>query len=1431
MRFIFTLDSNLEIMPSEYRDKNRALIQSLSASPVSVDQIHDGSRKPELIPLAYALDTCGREAAKRGHPAEGLELLQAAHEIFRNSTNMRPSREMRQVVQNAVRIVFGLRKVHAVSGETDAGMIRDELQKFVISAWGSLPSQVIIEIDEMILDGFENSRRAQEDDASFHERFVRDNIEAILGLEIPRRLEKVRKHWEEIGEHIAPNATRMAALAVQRPQDLGRVLPSESWIAIRQAVEKGDVEALAVSLGECEALLEGNLRLRLDAKPEFRLPAAEVRFRGGPDRFFIEARDLLLTPDPRALRKFSNLHFSKNTNPVAKEWYAYALSVFGTATDIHEIIRLLEDALDSTYFRPDINWTTRWNLACALRRLPDRADEALDCLLPVLDNDAHTSEVFELCTLWALEQRRDEILTRILLRSPHYEAHLLAALYESEGAGKASEISPQDHFLRISRILRNPSHQFPEPKEHLTLDDLDRLTREFIETALVDAGIEWFRQRISHEQERLLFKNWDCAARLNEEVSNFQASWRCRKQAWFLTQRNARVERRKKASIFKSLLNWGMRHGFDDEVLTLLRSGWRDADFSESEFRLWEQRLQGTPSPIPFPPVDPPAGPPSDETDVLTPVEAEQAIQKFAGTFGGINRLEALSSKLGDADQLLRAVSLKHPAIPREALGALRSLLNLATKFLGKIPEEEAEPWLDQLKQNLTIVRNERTKLPYELAGLVQACERVVQNIAVRAKAIPEIGITPPSSFRSAYCRPNEGGSYVTRAFARLSNPGPEPMRDIQISFISKSPGVQLPAEPITIPPLGPEEKELIECPLEIHATVEDNFMLRIVVNYESGGFPRVNHATGSIPIVSDRGDIPLRYITSGPISMDRPDLFHGREKELSFLSANFSGERMVKLFFVNGIRAVGKSTLMRHLGGNCGPGLLPLLLDVETALGSQGMSARQLVRQLCRLALREAQRVLANPALEIDLPDNQAFELDPPWVVFDTFLEALLLASGRKKLLLCFDELQRLVRRINDPEDPMDDGFLGWIRDKIQVASNTFVICTGSESFGIMRKRYEQHTVWRNMEPYDISFVDRVAMERIATIPVKGEDVSWLPEALDKLWDFTEGHPAITQILAEHAIGILNKEKRRIVAPQDIIRAADAVPTDSAAREVWWNERDGMITATHRQIAFIILQNQSASREGVSEERLAELAQKAGIRTLGRYLDEMRSLEVLTPLRIGEVDRWRIRGAFLEQHLTKILLRVLQESAEGRVAASVSDPLALMLDFENVKIGLTKLLNEMPAARSESLKPSLLAPELANRLLDAAARHGSPRQRWAVADWDKPFFRGDQKTFKAARYSTDIAGTDKSNSSDHVLREKIHFVLREHPEIGTFVIGTGDSDFHETIKTLQEKGKSVVLWATRDSINRVYGESLRGPDRIRIEWLEDIVFGAGDGK
>jgi hypothetical protein len=805
---VTTVEARLAELPAEHLEKNRAAVDALKADLPGPAQIRDGSRSRDLTTLGFALDVLGRRAARDGDAGGALRLFQAAHELFRRANPfMRATRPMRQTLGNAARALVAEQVARCRRGETDLGAVREGLRAFVASAWGAVPPQMTLAIDEMIFLELERARLA-EPDPDARNRLVRDHVETVLALEIPTRLERMRREWEEIGTRLAPAAIQRAQRAARRPEPLSALVPGAIWEEIRRAVGRGDVDALGQAVADVRDELEMNLRLRLDAKAEYREPVSELRVVGAADPAFLQARERLLRRDPRALDEFGNLHYRRSANTIAKEWYAYALTLFGQPTDIHDVIELLEAAIASDRFYEHRGWTARWNLACALRRLPSRADEALDVLLPVLELDAHPAEAYELCLLWALEQGRAEALAALLLKSRHYEAHLLAALQDAEAPddpGAAGRF--REHFRRINRILREPDRVFPDPRERLLFEELDQLTRDFIETSMVAAGVEWFRQRVASGPESGVFKNWECAAVLNEEAGDLGASWRCRLHSWRVTQHRRQLDPRRRGQLLRALLGWAQRHGFRDEALRVLRQGWRETNLTEADARLWAERLGHT---------------------------------------------------------------LEAPADTPEGPGA----------------------------------------------GLPDAADTARR----------------------------------------------------------------------TVPPAG-----------------------------------------------------------------------------------------------------------------------------------------------------------------------------------------------GRS----------------------------------------------------------------RGAEPV------------------------------------------------------------------------------------------------------------------------------------------------------------------------------------GRRA-----PLALMVDWENVKVSLARHLDELPEDRAAALRPRLGGVELASRLLDAAWRHGLPRQRWAVADWDREFFEGDQKAVRNARFWSDIAGRDKANASDHVLREKIHFVLREHPEIAVYVIATGDGDFHEVIQTLLAQGKQVILWAIRSAVSRTYGASLRGPERIRIEWLEDLVFG-----
>ena len=1054
---ISEVEKHLDIFSEEHFEKNAILINSLKQAVPSPQDIQNGSRGQELSALGFLLDILGRRQAK-DDLQKGLELLRAAHELFRSGrASLRPTSPMRQVVSNAVYILLLNGLTQARAGLTDAGTILDTLTSFVKAAWGGIPSQFALTINEKLLDGFERIRAGTESDGAFQEQFVRDNLETLLSLEVPAHLTTILDRWEEVGAHVAPAALRVSRRQSKRPEKLSVLLDRSVWDSVSHALQTGNASDIISALSDSEDILITNLRLRLNSKLDFRLPSADIKFFRGPDVFFEQAKALLLREDSDSLDKFREIFFRKPDNPIAKEWYGYALARFGKPTDIWDIIDALEEALKSNNYKQHIQWTLRWNLAAALRRVESRANEALETLLPLLQRAEHPAEALDLCTLWALEQEKETVLASILPKSPYHEAHLLAAIEAAQRALDSRDSNGlRDHLRRLNRILSDPDYVFPDPKERLSPDKLDALTRRFVSYSLEEAGLEWFRQRMSYGYERNVAKNWECAAKLSERLYDLPSVWQCITRKWDCIKRLR--DQRAKNDALREILNWAVSHGRELDGLRILKIDRQFTGWPNSELLLWEERLS---TPDSRSPKQSPARSRIDNTEEkeLIPVpitrdDPDAVIQQVAASFTGMIDPAALATNAGDGVRLVEAVRSKHPKTSAELSEALLRLIAITQSVVAGADEATMGALAGEMKTLLATTRKFKTEAPFELHSLIQACERIAQSLVVRAKAIPELRLTPPAdlkgSFDNSPFQTGEKSSYRSRIFTRISNPTTETASEVIVRFLTLSPGCKMLEDQITVGTLAGNERRIVDSELELNGTLADSVDVKVHVTYKLSGILRASQTSGTVPVSTISHEIPvaLRYVTSAPVGPDRTDLFHGRERELGELVKAFSNGRLNKLYFVNGIRRVGKSSLMAHLGKRLIGNAAALLLNLETALAGQKMTAAQFVRALLREAYKQFPR--SSNASQPKLPDAQDFEQDSPWVVFEDHLRNAKVSSGVETLLVCFDEVQQLVKRIADQNDPMDEGFLSWLRSKAQEQSDILIICTGSEPYSL---------------------------------------------------------------------------------------------------------------------------------------------------------------------------------------------------------------------------------------------------------------------------------------------------------------------------------------------------------------------------------------------
>ena len=333
---------------------------------------------------------------------------------------------------------------------------------------------------------------------------------------------------------------------------------------------------------------------------------------------------------------------------------------------------------------------------------------------------------------------------------------------------------------------------------------------------------------------------------------------------------------------------------------------------SDGEILLWESRLGGTPITADpkaisepnersaatstatgpsttfeaTPPDSRPAEHPLVSPPVMSAVEAGRIIQNVAGSFARVSRVDAFAEKAEDAVQLLQATEVRTSAVPRDIVMAVREVVRLAVAFDDGVDEQQAIVLAGQMKDQVAALQGRDQDLPYELDGLVRACERVAQTLTAQVKDVAGLSITPPSALKVAFDRPAPGETLGTLVVARLANPGPESASDVKVVFTSPSPGVHFAQGGVSVPTIGPGEKLIAENAVELTDEVENEVDVRVHVTCEIGGVPRPTRASGPVPVRLLGDSIPatLRYVTGAPVRAHRTDLFHGRDKELEDL-------------------------------------------------------------------------------------------------------------------------------------------------------------------------------------------------------------------------------------------------------------------------------------------------------------------------------------------------------------------------------------------------------------------------------------------------------------------------------------------------------------------------------------------------------------------
>jgi tetratricopeptide (TPR) repeat protein len=328
------------------------------------------------------------------------------------------------------------------------------------------------------------------------------------------------------------------------------------------------------------------------------------------------------------------------------------------------------------------------------------------------------------------------------------------------------------------------------------------------------------------------------------------------------------------------------------------------------------------------------------------------------------------------------------------------------------------------------------------------------------------------------------------------------------------------------------------------------------------------------------------------------------------------------------GQRRIGKTSILQHLEMQLidkGP-YRPVYFDL------QDKAAWPLERVLQQLA-REIAQILELP--EPDLDNNVVFSFREKWLP-----AALDTLPSKHSLILLFDEFDVLAdpkaKQASETFFPYLRGLLAQDRERVQFV---FVIGRNIDDLDTIALSLFKGTP--SIRVSLLSKTDTIALVRISELD---NTLKWSDEAVERVYELTNGHPFLTQKVCSHVWERAHDtaEDPTPVAPSDVEDAIpDALEASRNTLEWLW---DGLPPAERVVISALA----EAGPTAITQEDLEHVLHESGVRVVIRELQNAPNLlqewDLIEPLTGDKGYRFRVEllRRWLVNH--KPLKRVQEE-------------------------------------------------------------------------------------------------------------------------------------------------------------------------------------------
>jgi hypothetical protein len=274
---------------------------------------------------------------------------------------------------------------------------------------------------------------------------------------------------------------------------------------------------------------------------------------------------------------------------------------------------------------------------------------------------------------------------------------------------------------------------------------------------------------------------------------------------------------------------------------------------------------------------------------------------------------------------------------------------------------------------------------------------------------------------------------------------------------------------------------------------------------------------TKLMPFIDISVDYPVVALTP-----EESKKLYGRENLLRTLKNAFTRSGQTRIPFLEGVRKVGKTSILYFLADRLADSSLPVHINLDTTWTNP--------YQL--LAQRIADEIASRTGIQSGDLRQVVTKYD-----FDRFLIDAVQRTGIKQVILLLDEFHAVIDRIE--EGSLASGFLGDLREIYQNPKRLISIAFADWYLVAELKSRVQSRVraqlWTDFAREPVSFLSELDTREAILSPAQDSPVRFERDVVSRIYYWTNGYPWHIQWICSELVNHLNTQKRYVAIPQDI--------------------------------------------------------------------------------------------------------------------------------------------------------------------------------------------------------------------------------------------------------------------------------------------------------